>query len=77
MLTSLQKINRVPPKITAADMRIFRIRALFRIVSLTLRGGLLRASLSTGSTPRLCRKDKGCFEIVTVTPKLAQVVHSL
>lgn len=62
---------------TAADMRTFRIRALFRMVSPTLLGGLRRASLSTGSTPRLCRKDKGCFEMATVTQKLAQVVHHL
>lgn len=47
---------------TAADMRTFRIRALFRIVSLTLRGGLRRASLSTGSTPRLCRNSNGHSE---------------
>lgn len=37
----------------AADRRIFRMRALPSIVSLVLRGGCLRVSLSTGSTPKL------------------------
>lgn len=38
---------------TEADRRIFRMRALLRIVSLTFLGGCLRVSLSTGSTPKL------------------------
>jgi hypothetical protein len=39
-------------------MRTLRMRALFRMVSWTLRGGCPRASLSTGSTPKLPRKRR-------------------
>lgn len=46
-------MKRVPLMMTEADRRIFRMRALLRIVSLTFLGGCLRVSLSTGSTPKL------------------------
>lgn len=52
-LTSFQKIKSVPLMMTAADSRVLRMRALLRMVSLTFRGGCWRASLSTGSTPKL------------------------
>lgn len=51
--TSFQKMKRVPLMMTEADSRIFRMRALLRIVSLTFLGGCRRVSLSTGSTPKL------------------------
>lgn len=51
--TSFQKMKRVPLMMTEADRRIFRMRALLRIMSLTFRGGCRRVSLSTGSTPKL------------------------
>ena len=42
----------------AADRRIREMRALLRIVSWGLRGGCRRASLSTGSTPKLLRTKR-------------------
>lgn len=44
--------------IIIADMKIFRISDLLRIVSVIQRGGCLIVSLSTGSTPRLPQKEK-------------------
>lgn len=48
----------VPMMITVAERIIFRIRDLLRIVSVVFLGGFLIASLSTGSTPKLEKKEK-------------------
>ena len=47
----------MPVTIRLADNRTFIIRALVIIGFLTFRGGLFMTSRSTGSTPRLQRKE--------------------
>lgn len=51
--TSLQKTNRVPQTMMNADTSTLTIRLRVRMLSLTLRGGFLITSPSTGSTPKL------------------------
>lgn len=53
MLTSLQKTNSVPQTMMSADTRTLMSRLRVMMLSLTLRGGFLITSLSTGSTPKL------------------------
>ena len=57
VLTSLQKTHNVPVTIKLAARRTFRIRTLVIIGFFTFRGGLFMTSRSTGSTPRLQKKD--------------------
>lgn len=60
-LTSFQNTKRVPLMMMSADMKIFRIRDLLRMVSVMHLGGCLMVSLSTGSTPKLPpREAEGC-----------------
>lgn len=53
-LTSRTKMKSVPQIIIAADINTFKIRLRVIMGWFTLRGGCLRTSGSTGSTPRLC-----------------------
>lgn len=52
-LTSLQKTKSVPQTMINADSSTLTSRLRVMMLSLTLRGGFLMTSRSTGSTPRL------------------------